>query len=147
MKRSGTDRILLLAVGNSGRQDDGLGWAFADSLSGFPGDIEYRYQLQVEDAELMSHYDRVIVVDACRGTDPEPFFWNACLPKGTFHFSTHALDPASVLFLCGQVYGRSPEMWLLGIRGEQWELRQGLSAAAKKNLAAAVHFLAERLPF
>ena len=55
------DKIIIIGVGNSGRQDDGLGWAFLDEIKRkFPGiKIEYKYQLQIEDADLISSYDTV----------------------------------------------------------------------------------------
>jgi Ni,Fe-hydrogenase maturation factor len=60
-------RTLLIGIGNSGRADDGLGWAFLDEVEKtLPKnyDLEYRYQLQVEDAELISHYNTVFFIDA-----------------------------------------------------------------------------------
>src|ERR1022692_4964179 len=65
--RTKTKSILLIAVGNSGRGDDGLGWAFADKAKNYASDsldYEYCYQLQIEDAEQISKYDTVIFVDA-----------------------------------------------------------------------------------
>ena len=59
---------LLVGIGNSGRQDDGLGWAFLDRIEQdalFDGRIEYRYQLQVEDAALVRDAARIVFVDAC----------------------------------------------------------------------------------
>ena len=48
-------KTLLLAIGNSSRGDDGLGWAFASALEEagfFPGEIVYRYQLQIGRAHV-----------------------------------------------------------------------------------------------
>ena len=45
--------LLIIGIGNSSRGDDGLGWAFLDTISQMqplPGQLEYRYQLVVEDA-------------------------------------------------------------------------------------------------
>ena len=46
-------KTIILGIGNNGRQDDGLGWAFLDFLEeqNTTIDLEYRYQLQIEDAE------------------------------------------------------------------------------------------------
>ncbi|PSR08953.1 MAG: Ni/Fe hydrogenase, partial [Bacteroidetes bacterium] len=59
-------RQLLLGIGNSGRADDGLGWAFAEAFSDQADlfEVELRYQLQIEDALLISTYQRVVIVDA-----------------------------------------------------------------------------------
>ena len=64
MKKS--DKTIVIGIGNNGRQDDGLGWMFLDFLDEQNAniDLEYRYQLQIEDADLISNYDTVIFVDA-----------------------------------------------------------------------------------
>ncbi len=141
MKKLKDKRQLLIAIGNVGRRDDGLGWAFADALTDFEGDIEYRYQLQVEDAELIRFYDCVWFVDADRGEEAAPFSLQACKPAADFAFSTHALAPEAVLYLCAELYDAEPEAWLLGIKGSEWALQCGLSKPAQANLEAALaHF-------
>jgi hydrogenase maturation protease len=132
---------ILLAIGNDARQDDGLGWAYARALEAqgrFEGAVEYRYQLQIEDADLIAQYDTVIFVDASKETLPGGYVFARLEPALEFAFSTHALSPAAVLALCETVYGRCPEAWLLAIGGEAWELAFGLSAAGEQHLAAAL---------
>ncbi len=71
--------VLVIAIGNCGRNDDGLGWKFADYLRerGTGNmDIEYRYQLQVEDALLVSGYDLVFFVDASHANLPAIIFFH-----------------------------------------------------------------------
>ncbi|RLD75788.1 MAG: Ni/Fe hydrogenase, partial [Bacteroidetes bacterium] len=61
------NKTIVFGIGNIGRQDDGLGWLFLDHLKEKQFnhlDLEYRYQLQIEDAELICNYDTVIFVDA-----------------------------------------------------------------------------------
>jgi Ni,Fe-hydrogenase maturation factor len=69
------DRTIILGIGNNGRQDDGLGWLFLDSLKDLESKLtlEYRYQLQIEDAELISNYKTVIFVDASK-SQPRRWF-------------------------------------------------------------------------
>ena len=69
MKKLKTDfnKLLLIGIGNSGRGDDGLGWKFTDLISEKNYhwiDLEYRYQLQIEDTELINNYDTIVFVDA-----------------------------------------------------------------------------------
>ena len=62
------DNILIIGIGNNTRQDDGLGWCFLDSLlkEGYNEEnLLYKYQLMVEDSELIADYDTVFFVDAC----------------------------------------------------------------------------------
>lgn len=139
---------LLFGIGNSGRSDDGLGWAFLDRLqqeSGFPGLFEYRYQLQVEDAAMVSLADRVIFIDSFRGSLPGGFLWTPCIPSRNFEFTSHVLDPAAVMFLCQDLYSKSPPAELLLIQGDQWDLRTSMSAAAKRRLDAAMESFSQRL--
>ena len=44
-------RRLIIGIGNSGRADDGLGWAYLDAIASLDLeeiDTEYKYQLQIE---------------------------------------------------------------------------------------------------
>jgi hydrogenase maturation protease len=135
--------ILIIGIGNSGRSDDGLGWAFLDALQGkFSGefDLEYRYQLQIEDAELISRYDIVYFVDAHLEQFPEGYKLESCLQENSGSFSTHQLDPGTVLFLCKSIYKRLPETYTLGISGNRFELNIGLSSKAELNLSNALNY-------
>ncbi len=140
---------LLFAIGNNGRQDDGLGWAFGEALeqSGhFDVDVHYRYQLQVEDAELISRACKVIFVDASKGELACGIQWKKVEPSADFEFTTHALSPEAVLFLCEKLYEKKPEAHCLLIQGEVWELGIGLSERAMGNLAKSVTFFSHLMP-
>ena len=141
-------KTLLIAIGNSGRSDDGLGWAFADLIAdseNFEGDIVLRYQLQIADADLISRYDHILFVDAHHGKLADGFTWKNCTPANQFSFSTHELSPETVLYLCEDLYDKHPEARILGIEGQDWDLHIGLSSDAKKNLQNAHHFFEEIL--
>lgn len=144
------NKILVLGIGNSGRSDDGLGWAFLDALGDQYGDIldlEYRYQLQIEDAELVTHYDRVVFVDAHQGVLPGGFLWKKCLPKDNQSFSSHELSPDTIVYLTQSVYDKEIDAYILGIQGEYFELKIGLSDKAKSNLKEAILFFKESLVY
>jgi len=135
------EHALLVAIGNDGREDDGLGWAFAKALQErglFKGAVAFRYQLQVEDADLLKDFPAVLFADAWKTRQNEPFYFAPCRPQSARAFSTHALSPQSVLHLCQAVYGAAPEAFLLGIRGASWDLRIGLSPTGEAHLEEAV---------
>lgn len=139
---------LLLGIGNSARSDDGLGWAFLEAVEEegrFAGEMAYRYQLQVEDADTIRGYEAVVFVDALQASVEGGFYWKPCLPVATFSFTTHALDPESVVALCQELYGEAPAAFTLGISGRDWELKEGLSREAQVNLRAALLFFRENL--
>ena len=136
-------RCLLLGIGNCGRRDDGLGWAFLDRLAeieGFDSPLEYRYQLGVEDAALIATMDRVVFIDAYRGDLPGGFRWSRCEPSPNFEFTTHVLPPRGVLHYCQSLYGARPRADLLMIQGESWGLEIGLSRTAETHLEKALGF-------
>lgn len=148
MKKLNREDTLLFAIGNSGRQDDGLGWAFAEAVEQagfFKGKIHYRYQLQVEDAELVAQAGYVIFVDAFKGELPCGFDWRPCLPAPEFHFSTHAISPESILFLSENLFEKTPEAHCLLMQGEAWELEIGLTDTARNRLERTLRFFQKKL--
>ena len=142
-------KVLLLAVGNEGRAVDGLGWAFArrvEALPAFDGDVEYRFQLQVEDALLAADYELVLFADACREQLPDGFDYLRCEPQEKVAYTTHFLTPGAVLSLSSDLYGAVPAAYLLRIQGEVWDLEIGLSPAARQHLERAVEWISDQLP-
>ena len=134
-------KTILFAIGNNARQDDGLGWAFGEALergSLFDVEVHYRYQLQVEDADLIAEADKVVFVDAHKGALPGGFQWKEVVPSANFEFTTHALSPEAVLFLCKDLYGKKPMAYCMLIGGEAWELDMALTETGKRNLEAAL---------
>ena len=133
------DKTIVLGIGNNGRQDDGLGWSFLDFLNDQDTkiDLEYRYQLQIEDAELISNYKTVIFVDATKEKTKEGFYLKPCRPSEKHSFSTHALEPETILYLSNKLYNHKPEASIFGIQGYDWELKIGLSDKGNINLEKA----------
>lgn len=135
---------LIVGIGNVARTDDGLGWAFVDRLeaAGHPGDLVRAYQLQLEDADLVSHFERVLFVDATRSPEVTSYSLTRPEPRLEVAFTSHALTVPTVLETCRTCFGRVPEAWLLAVRGYRFDLAEGLTPAAAANLAAALAALA-----
>ncbi|MCP4332180.1 MAG: hydrogenase maturation protease [Gammaproteobacteria bacterium] len=134
---------LLVGIGNNGRSDDGLGWAFLDRIqqeAAFSGRLEYRYQLQVEDAALISDVEHVVFIDSYRGELPNGFQLTRCEPLKEIAFTTHVLPPGAVLSLCRDLYGRVPRADVLMIQGTSWDLHIGMSPEAERRLEDALQF-------
>ncbi len=138
MNTSNPNHTILFAIGNSGRRDDGLGWAFAQEMQGFSGQIEYRYQLQIEDAELLTHFNQIVFVDARKDDGGPAYRLTPCRPAIDLSFSTHGLPPEVLLGWCQSMYGHQPKAWLLTIKGQEWNLECGLTKAAQQNLSRAL---------
>ena len=136
-------KILIIGIGNSGRSDDGLGWAFLDRINDtLPDffDIEYRYQLHIEDAELITKYNQVIFVDADKQLYKNGYHWKEGIPHSVQNFSSHALYPETVLYLAKEIYKKQISSYILGISGVNYQLNVGLSKKAQQNLLKALSF-------
>lgn len=138
-----TDKILMIGIGNNGRSDDALGWKFVDTFSNHTDifDIDYRYQLQIEDALLITEYKKIIFVDATHKQYDDGFSFYKCIPTRTEAFTTHKLEPETILWLTNDLFNQTPEVYVMAISGITWELHQGLSDTAQQNFDKAVsHF-------
>src|SRR5436190_22585128 len=82
------DSCLIYGIGNVGRQDDGLGWAFVDWLQAQGrcpnAEMLRSYQLLLEDAELISTKQRVLFVDATKDASVTSFALERAAPKMDF---------------------------------------------------------------
>ena len=136
---------LVYGIGNVARRDDGLGWAFIDRLEArqpLPRAVLYRnYQLNLEDAHLISEFARVLFVDATKDPAVSSFSLTCPEPKLDFSFTSHALSVPSIIATTKQCFGYLPEVYLLAIRGYEWELEVGLTELAEQNLCDSLKFV------
>jgi len=145
--------VLLIGYGNPGRLDDGLGPALAEAATRLAGNrrigdrltVESCFQLAVEHAAQVANFDVVIFADAdLRG--PEPYRFERLQPSTEAAFTTHHVEPATLLGLARDLFGATPEAYVLGIRGYEFnDFGEHLSPKAQKNLAAAERLLESQL--
>ena len=132
--------VLVLAVGNPSRGDDALGPLLAEMVetAALPGvEVVTEFQLQVENSLDIEGRERVIFVDAGVGTHA-PFEVREATPAADFLHTSHALSPEAVLATYLQIKGESPPpATILCVRGESFELGEGLSPDAAAHLQAA----------
>lgn len=140
-------RILVYGYGNPGRQDDGLGIALVDKLEEWVAEnqvadiaFDNNYQLNIEDAEVISNQDLVIFADASE-EDIDDFCLSVVDGDGKLAFTTHSASPAYVVKLCQELFQREPLVMLLHIKGYEWDFREGLSTQAAENLKAAFKYM------
>ncbi|HOF13063.1 MAG TPA: hydrogenase maturation protease [Spirochaetota bacterium] len=140
-------KCLIYGYGNPGRQDDGLGIELATMVENNPQlkhhvDVDYNYQLNIEDALTISEYDKVIFIDAAFNID-KPFVFYTIQPADTITFTTHYLSAESIVALCNDLYKKQPESYMLAIQGYNWELGLPMSEQANSNLQLAYNFISE----
>jgi len=136
---------LICGIGNVGRQDDGLGWEFIDRLEADDrrpqAELRRAYQLHLEYADLISSFARVLFVDATKEGAVSSFALTRPEPALDLSFTSHAISVPSILATTQQCFGYVPEVYLLAIRGYEWELRTGLTKRAERNLRASLKFV------
>lgn len=142
-------KVLVIGYGNPARGDDALGPALADAIEklDLPGvSVDSDYQLNVEDAAAAATHDVVVFADAAV-SGPEPFSFETVAAADDSGFTTHHVEPPTVLALAHEVFQASPKAFTMGIRGYAFEMfEEGLSAEAEENLQAAVDFLKGIIP-
>jgi len=139
---------VIIGIGNNARKDDGIGWMFLDLLEneGFNTDnLLYKYQLMVEDSEIISTFKTVIFLDACKSELKNGFSFERIYPAEEVSFSTHSVPPNQILNLCKIIYAKKPEAYLLKIQGFHWDIGVGLTKQAKTNLNNAFSYFIENL--
>jgi len=137
-------KTLVYGFGNPGRQDDALGIMLADEIENWAAaegfdwiSVDSNYQLNIEDAATIAEYQRIIFADASKEENIDSFLINKLQPSAQVEFTMHAVSPAFILHLCQSIYDKHPEASLLHMKGYEWDLQEGLSPKALKNLKDA----------
>lgn len=136
---------LVIGYGNPGRQDDGLGPAFIALFQPYANEqcvLQTGYQLTVEHALDLTHYEQIIFVDACIAGST-PFQLEEITLDNLPEFGSHHLSPHAVLQLTHTLYQHTPKAFILAIQGDAFdEFEEQLSSIAQHNLVLAKNFLA-----
>lgn len=155
--------VLIFAIGNESRGDDALGPLLLRKLDGWlkglvnveistpsltlplHGGGEFfelleDFQLQVEHAMDMKDRRLVLFIDAGMDTGAPFSFYRAQKNAEPVLYS-HALAPEALLNVYAQFYQEAPpDVFILCVCGERFELGEGLSPQAVERLALAFEF-------
>lgn len=146
-------RVLIYGYGNPGREDDGLGIEMTKMVQSWIDEHELgcmttdsNYQLNIEDAENISEWDIVVFVDASKDESLNEYIFSKVEPSDAkVEFTMHAVSPSYVLHLSEKLFKKSPETYVLGIKGYEWDFKEGISDNAKLNLEQAFQYLTRKL--
>jgi len=138
-------KLLIYGIGNPGREDDGLGYEFVARLGDSPlYEKRHAYQLNIEDAELFTKYEKILFVDAGKNLKTD-FAVMEIVPKPESFFSTHGLNMQAVLAMTAEIYQKRPVAQLLCIRAESFALNLALTNRAQTSLNKSMHWFKENL--
>ena len=137
--------VLVLACGNTLRGDDGVAWHIGAALQEDGADsvaeIVLTHQLLPEHAELLCTADLVVFIDCTAEAGPGVISTIPITPADVLpRIFTHHLDPASLLKLAQDLYGRIPSRAMaITVGGQFFELNDQLS----KRVGAAIPIAVE----
>jgi hydrogenase maturation protease len=131
---------LVIAYGNPLRQDDGVGWAIAETLTHHHPAVELEtvHQLVPEQAERLSRASFAVFVDARRGGAAGEVQRTVVRPAADAWTSGHLLGPEQLLGLCQRYYGRAPEAVLVSVSGARFGFGADLSPEVVRSIPRAV---------
>lgn len=146
-------KTLIYGYGNPGRMDDGIGKRFVDLIDNWIAEekienifTDCNYQLNIEDASIISEYDAVVFVDASIVEDVENFRLEKVEPNdATIEFTMHAVSTAFVVDLCRKMYNKIPEAWVLHVRAYEFDFKEEMTPKAVENMLDAFVFLKDFL--
>ncbi len=138
--------VLVFGYGNPGRRDDGLGCRLVQILEEkFPDteDLHFdcNYQLNIEEGELISGYKTVFFADASVAPEAQDILIEKVEPSAVNSFSTHSVSPSYILHLSQNLFQSNPDVYLLHIKGYEWNFEEGLTSEAEKNLRKAAELM------
>ena len=138
---------LIIGIGNPSRGDDAIGPLAIERLESLdlPGvELLTDFQLQVEHALDLLGRREVVFIDAA-ASGAAPFRFESVVPVADASATSHALSPAAVLAAFLRITDEPlPPAFVLAVRGYAFELGAPMSAAAARNLDAALEMLVSR---
>ena len=144
-----TAPVVVFAVGNPSRGDDAIGPVICGRLEkwleneGLADQFELieDFQLQIEHAMDLQGRQLALFIDAGANT-PAPYIFERIAPSEAVAHTTHELPPEAVLQVYLQTEGMAPPpAFVLCIRGERFDLGEGLSPTAQGRLGEAMGLL------
>jgi hydrogenase maturation protease len=142
-------KTLIIGIGNSDRQDDGVGWHIVKTLAerlgetvpADPGeivevqtdkaDLMFVLQIYPELAETMSHYERVCFVDAHTADVADEISWITLDPEYEKSPLTHHMSPRTLLSIGATIYDQMPEAILVSVRGYGFQFERDLTTRTR----------------
>ena len=135
--------ILLLALGNGSRGDDGVGVQVGRALAaalpaGCCPHLEETVQLLPEHAEAVARADAVVFLDAAVMGAPGEVHAHRVVGRRAREALLHALTPEEIVGLARLDFGAEPQALLVTIAGKDFSFVERLSSEVTEAVPAAV---------
>ncbi len=141
-----TAPLLIFGYGNPSRGDDAIAPYLLERLEKLElagVELLTDFQLQVEHALDLVERELVLFIDASVAA-PEPYSFTRLRPQQDVTYTSHEMSPAAVMYVYREIQGvPPPPCFLLGVRGEFFDLGAPLSEEAHNNAEAAFSLVRE----
>jgi hydrogenase maturation protease len=134
---------LVLGYGNTLRRDDGVGPKAAEAIAALnlPGVLALSLPLLTpEIADPISKSKTVVFVDAAVDA-PREVQLRKVVPAESSQIMAHAANPATLLAVARDLFGHSPDAWLLTIPIADVGIGETFSPLAQSGLTTAIDTL------
>lgn len=142
--------ILIIGVGNTLREDDGIGILLARKLKDeFSGELPCieSYEADVLLAEEMSGYREVLIIDAVRAEDNTPFRLIPVKPSKSMTpasgFVSHVFDWNVILAMAEKWFGKAPKTSVFGVSAYRFGISEDITCECMRNAESAFNFLVD----
>lgn len=140
-------RVLVIAIGNPLRSDDGLAWHAADELEKVvsSSDVQVKkvHQLTPELCEDVSRAALVIFVDAAESGQPGTLGCEQVVASVAESASSHHVTPGALLQLAGTLYDARPAAFMVSLAGKHFDHGESLSPEVRKAIPPLVDKIRE----
>ena len=150
------NQVLIIGYGNTYCRDDGVALYVLNAIRkranlnilqpdedgldelGHPIDTIMVHQLIPELAPSLASYQKVLFVDAHKGTIPEEVRIVPVQEEYGFHAVTHHMSPGMLLTLARQNNGFAPPGFLISVKGEDFDFGLGISDSCRSHADMAI---------
>jgi len=154
-------RSLIIGYGNVYCHDDGVALHIINRLRtelglrelqpdedgldelGHSLDAVILHQLVPEIIPVVTQYDRVVFVDAHKGTIPDDVRVIEVKEELGFHAVTHHMSPGMLLAMARQTHHFAPVAYLISVKGGDFDFGLGLSESCRCRADSAVQKILE----
>jgi hydrogenase maturation protease len=137
--------VVVAAIGNPLRGDDGAAWRVAEHAEqhwrGHGVNVLVGQQVLPEWAAVLADADVVYFVDAARGRADVALEPLEPSPPLSSTAMAHSLGPASVLRMAADLFGGTPESYLLALPAMEFGFDESLSPIGRRSVSDGIRTL------
>ncbi len=141
--------LLVIGVGNTLREDDGVGIYLVNRLNNhfsFRLNCMEVYEPDVILAQKIAEFENLLIIDAMIMDNDSPFKLISVEPAKSFApsgFVTHIFDWSIILAMSNEFFGNAPKSEILGVSAFYFGFSESISPSCNDNAEKTFDFLVQ----